>query len=126
MRIATPPPGAHLSIAGGTWRAVERAQRLECTALQIFTQAPGQWRGRKIPEDEAVRFRHAVHEVDLGSRIDRHARIGHGRLAFDVFSRLVCDPPLASVPMVLETPTGPDEETWDREALEFLRTAVDS
>lgn len=287
MRTAVPPLGAHLSIAGGTWRAVERARSLECTALQIFTQAPGRWHGRTIPDDEAIRFRGAVHdagldgvvfahapyliniaardvtlrrrsidllldqlaraellglagvvlhpgahvgggaeaglqrcvtaleealeraatsppilveitagqgsalgrslaevaflierlpaertgvcwdtahlwaagydlasldgwehlwqeslsllergvpdlvhlndtEVELGSRVDRHARIGYGRLGFDTFSRIVRDSRLASVPMVLETPKGPDEEAWDREALEFLRAAARS
>lgn len=287
MSVVRPPLGAHLSIAGGTWRAVERARRLGCTALQIFTQAPSRWRGRKIPDDEAIRFRRAVEEagldgvvfahtpyliniaagdetlrrrsidllldqlaraellglaglvlhpgahvgdgaeaglarcadalqevldraqnappilvevtagqgstlgrslaevafiigrlpasragvcwdtahlwaagydlaspagwehlwrefhdllgrgapdlihlndteVDLGSEVDRHARIGHGLLGFETFSRIVRDSRLASVPMVLETPKGPDEETWDREALEFLRSAVGS
>ncbi len=65
-------------------------------------------------------------EVGLGSEVDRHARIGHGLLGFETFSRIVRDSRLASVPMVLETPKGPDEETWDREALEFLRSAVGS
>ena len=285
MTITGPPLGAHLSISGGTWRAVERARRLGCTALQIFTQAPGRWRGRAIPGDEASRFRRAVEEaglegvvfahapylinlaagdetlrrrsvdllldqlaragqlglaglvlhpgahvgdgveaglarcvaalqevlarapdappilvevtagqgsalgrslaevafvverlptgrsgvcwdtahlwaagydvedpvgweslwrefhallgrrapdlvhlndtdVELGSRVDRHARIGHGRLGYDTFSRIVRDPRLAAVPMVIETPKGPDEETWDRETLEFLRSAA--
>jgi deoxyribonuclease-4 len=274
--------GAHLSVAGGTWRAVERAVGLECTAVQIFTQAPGRWSGRAIPDAEAERFRadaaaagldrsvwaHApylanpasgdrelrersltmvadqlerarrlglagvvlhpgahtgdgvevgldraaeglagvldgahgwpplllevtagqgtclgadfrqigallerlpagragvcwdtahlwgagyevateagwervwrdfrdatgrerpdlVHlndtEVELGSRRDRHQRIGHGRIGEAGFARVVRDPRLAGVPMVLETPKGPDEQSWDRQALELLR-----
>ena len=59
-------------------------------------------------------------EVDLGSRIDRHARIGHGRLGFESFSRIVNDPRLVSVPMVLETPKGEDLAE-DRENLTLLR-----
>lgn len=277
-----PPLGAHLSVAGGTWRAVERAVELGCTALQIFTQAPGRWSGRTIPDDETERFRseilaagldgvvfaHAPYlsnpasgdrwlrrrslalvvnqlerarrlglsgvvlhpgahtgdgvatgldrtasglsevfdatphapplllevtagqgtclgsdlhqigallerlpadrtgvcwdtahlwgagydlstepgwervwaefrdatgrdrpdllhlndtDVELGSRRDRHQRIGFGRIGRDGFARIVRDARLRTVPMVLETPKGPDEVTWDREALELLR-----
>ncbi len=280
--LSVPPLGAHLSVAGGTWRAVERAVELGCTALQIFTQAPGRWSGRAIPEAEAARFRaevvaaglegvvfaHAPYlpnpatgdrrlrrrsltlvadqferarvlglsglvlhpgahtgdgvevgidraasglaevlastpdapplllevtagqgtclgadfsqlgalldrlpadrtgvcwdtahlwgagyelttesgwarvwadfrdatgrnrpdllhlndtDVELGSRRDRHQRIGHGRIGAPGFARIVRDPRLRTVPMVLETPKGPDEVTWDREALELLR-----
>jgi deoxyribonuclease-4 len=76
--------------------------------------------GRRVPD--------LVHlndtNVELGSRVDRHERLGHGKLGFDTFSRIVRDPRLARVPMVLETPKGPDEVTWDREALEFLREAA--
>ena len=277
-----PPLGAHLSIAGAVWRAVERAVDLDCTALQIFTQAPGRWRGRPIPAADVRKFRSmateagltgriiahapylinvaspdeelrersialladqlkrahtlelaglvlhpgahtgsgveagleraaagiaealervpdsppvlvevtagqgtvlgssfeeigailerlpvdrsgvcwdtahlwgagweltrpgewerlwetfrrhtgrerpdAVHlndtTVPLGSRKDRHERIGHGLLGEAAFARIVCDPRLREVPLVLETPKGPDEITWDREALTLLR-----
>ncbi len=277
-----PPLGAHLSIAGAVWRAVERAVELHCTALQIFTQAPGRWSGRPIPPEDAERFRamaseaglggrvvahapylinvaspddalrnrsiallvdqlerarelelagvvlhpgahtgsgvaagveraaagiaealerapgappvlvevtagqgtvlgadlaeigaildrlprersgtcwdtahlwgagweitradvwealweafaaatgrerpDAVHlndtNVPLGSRKDRHERIGYGLLGEETFRRIVCDPRLVETPMVLETPKGPDEVSWDREALELLR-----
>ena len=281
--MAQPPPlGAHLSIAGGVWKAVERAHELGCTALQIFTQAPGRWEGLPITPDAASRFREAAAEegldgvtfahapylinvatadrallarstalledqlrrardlglagvvlhpgahggegaevgleraaaaltgvlgrtagcprlllevtagqgtvlcsawdelgallsalpagrtgvcwdtahlwgsghdiasaagwrktwdgftaatgcvapdlvhlndtnVELGSHRDRHERIGLGRLGERTFARVVRDKRLAQVPMVLETPKGPDEVTWDREALELLR-----
>ncbi len=277
-----PPLGAHLSIAGGVWRAVERAVALGCRALQIFTQAPGRWEGPPIAEEAAERFREAargaglsatsfahapylinvaatddglwersvtlltdqlhrarllglagvvlhpgahtgagteaglrraakgivraveasagappvlvevtagqgttlgstmeeigvllellpedrvgvcwdtahlwgagyditsgegweqlwrefssrtgrsrpelVHlndaAVGLGSRRDRHERIGHGALGVGTFARIVRDPRLQTTPMVLETPKGDDGESWDREALELLR-----
>ncbi len=277
-----PPLGAHLSIAGGVWRAVERAVELGCSALQIFSQAPGRWQGPPIPERAAERFREAAlraglggtsfahapylinvaapddalwkrsvdlladqldrarllglagvvlhpgahtgsgveagirraaegigraleaapgappvlvevtagqgttlgsrleeigallellpedrvgvcwdtahlwgagHDiageegwealwrefrsrtgrlrpdllhlndtnVALGSRKDRHERIGHGVLGVATFARIVRDPRLASTPMVLETPKGSDGQSWDREALELLR-----
>jgi deoxyribonuclease-4 len=49
--------GAHLSIAGGLPRAVERAQAAGCRALQIFTKSVGQWRARPLPEEEVREFR---------------------------------------------------------------------
>lgn len=35
--------GAHLSVAGGYHRAIERAAKLRCDVLQIFLSAPRQW-----------------------------------------------------------------------------------
>ena len=94
--------------------------------------SPGGWRRlwREFHDLFRRRTPDLVHlndtEVGLGSRVDRHARIGYGRLGFDTFARIVRDGRLASVPMVLETPKGPDEVSWDREALEFLRSAARS
>ena len=35
--------GSHMSIAGGLYRAVERAAEVGCDVVQIFTQPPQQW-----------------------------------------------------------------------------------
>jgi deoxyribonuclease-4 len=43
---------------------------------------------------------------DLGSRVDRHAEIGQGRIGREAFRLLVNDPRFAEVPGVLETPGG--------------------
>jgi deoxyribonuclease-4 len=40
----------------------------------------------------------------LGSRVDRHTHIGEGCLGLEPFRRLVNDPRLAGLPMLLETP----------------------
>lgn len=61
-----PRLGAHMSIAGGLPRAVDRAARHRCEALQIFTKSVGQWRSRQIPEDEIRRFRDRVAETGIG------------------------------------------------------------
>jgi deoxyribonuclease-4 len=57
-----PRLGAHLSIAGGLPRAVDRAVASRCEALQIFTKSAGQWRARPLPMDEIVLFRRRVAE----------------------------------------------------------------
>lgn len=43
-----------------------------------------------------------------GSRIDRHTHIGEGHVGLEAFRRLVNDPALQDVPMILETPKGDD------------------
>jgi deoxyribonuclease-4 len=64
-RSEPPRLGAHLSIAGGVWRAVDRAEASGCAALQIFTKSAGQWRARPLPADEVVRFRERVGETGI-------------------------------------------------------------
>jgi deoxyribonuclease-4 len=45
---------------------------------------------------------------ELGSRVDRHAHIGRGRIGVGAFRELVNDARFTDRPMVLETPKGPD------------------
>ena len=52
--------GAHLSIAGGIPKAVERAEAAGCEALQIFTKSVGQWKARVLDDSEVAQFRDAV------------------------------------------------------------------
>lgn len=63
---------------------------------------------------------------DLGSRRDRHAHIGHGKIGLKGFANLVNDRRLAEVPMILETPKGPDEagDDWDLVNARALRQLV--
>ncbi len=50
-----------------------------------------------------------------GSRRDRHANIGRGRIGRAAFRRLLNDPRLAAVPMILETPLGDDGRGHQRD-----------
>jgi deoxyribonuclease-4 len=67
----------------------------------------------------------AIHLNDAksarGSRLDRHERAGRGLLGVETFRRILNDPRLRRVPMVVETP-GPIEE-WKKE-IELLRGLV--
>lgn len=60
-----PRLGAHMSIAGGLPRAVDRAKASRCEALQIFTKSAGQWRARALPSDEIALFRRRVEETGI-------------------------------------------------------------
>lgn len=51
--------GAHMSTAGGLHTAFARGEALGCTAIQIFTSSPRQWRGRNLSEADVREFREA-------------------------------------------------------------------
>lgn len=69
----------------------------------------------------------AVHLNDsrkpLGSRVDRHAHIGHGEIGLKGFASLVNDRRLSEVPLILETPKETDEagRDWDEINAETIR-----
>ena len=48
--------GAHMSIAGGVDKAIERGKLLGCTAIQIFVKNNNQWAGSPLKEEEIRRF----------------------------------------------------------------------
>jgi deoxyribonuclease-4 len=60
-----PRLGAHMSVAGGLPRAVERAVAHRCDALQIFAKNANQWRGRVIPRAEIRAFRARVEQARI-------------------------------------------------------------
>lgn len=57
--------GAHVSIAGGLDRAVDRAAELDATALQIFTGQPQRWSDPVLEEADVEAFRAAMEESEL-------------------------------------------------------------
>ncbi len=57
--------GSHLSVAGGFPHAVDAAERLGASALQVFTRAPSAWRARPIDAAEAAAFRERVSRSGL-------------------------------------------------------------
>lgn len=70
---------------------------------------------------EAVHLNDSKHP--LGSRKDRHENIGLGQIGEGFFARVLADERLAGLPMVLETPTGDDDQghARDMETLRRLR-----
>ena len=85
--------GAHMSTAGGLHTAFERGDALGCTAIQIFTSSPRQWRGRDLSQRDVEAFRaaweasscrecfaHDIYLTRLGTR-DR-AILARSRTAF--------------------------------------------
>ena len=79
--------------------------------------------------DEAIGLAEvkAIHVNDsqfgLGSHKDRHANIGQGQLGIPFFTRLVNDPTMAKLPMILETKE--QTPTTHRDEIALLRGLVD-
>ena len=49
--------GAHMSIAGGLDKAIERGESIGCTAIQIFTKNSNQWRTPPLQEGDIRAFK---------------------------------------------------------------------
>ncbi|MEQ8837636.1 MAG: deoxyribonuclease IV [Lacipirellulaceae bacterium] len=52
--------GAHMSIAGGYYKAVDAAKAAGCDCVQVFTKNNNQWRAKPITEKEVERFQEAL------------------------------------------------------------------
>ena len=62
-----------------------------------------------------------------GSRVDRHAHIGQGEIGTIAFRRLVNDPRVAHLGMLIETPKqqdAPESDAFDRDNLRVLRGLI--
>ena len=57
--------GAHMSVAGGVSRAVDRAVAHGCAALQIFTKNASQWKGKPLDPLEVKAFRTRIEQTGI-------------------------------------------------------------
>ena len=64
-----PNLGAHMSIAGGYYRAVEAAAEAGCDVVQLFTKNNNQWRAKPISEEDVRLFRDALDKHSISSPI---------------------------------------------------------
>ncbi len=61
--------GAHMSIAGGYYRAVEIARACGCDCVQLFTKNNNQWQGKALADDDVSRFRQALVDLEISHPI---------------------------------------------------------
>ena len=57
--------GVHVPIAGGLWKALERAQQLSCTTMQIFSRSPRGGPAPVLTEEMVQRFDTARRQADI-------------------------------------------------------------
>jgi len=58
--------GAHTSIAGGAYNAVDEQVEYGGNCGQIFSHSPQVWQDPNIDDDEAERFRDLTDENEVG------------------------------------------------------------
>jgi deoxyribonuclease-4 len=57
--------GAHMSIAGGYYKAVEIAHTAGCDCVQLFTKNNNQWAAKELTDDDTQRFRAALDRLKI-------------------------------------------------------------
>jgi deoxyribonuclease-4 len=57
--------GAHMSIAGGIYRAFERGTRANCRTIQVFLKNSNRWEAKPLTDQDQVLFRQAqsTHQI---------------------------------------------------------------
>jgi deoxyribonuclease-4 len=66
-KIARMLIGAHVSLAGGLPKAIERGVQRGCEAIQIFNQSPRMWRPTAYTDDDFAAFREAMDDSPIGA-----------------------------------------------------------
>jgi len=59
--------GAHMSIAGGIYKAFDRGQRAGCRALQVFLKNNTRWECKALVEEDRLRYREAQARTGIGN-----------------------------------------------------------
>lgn len=75
--------------------------------------------------DQVLAFHLNDSKADFGSRVDRHAHIGQGKIGREAFRHIVNDPRFRDLPGCLETPKSPDLHE-DVENMAVLRSLATS
>ncbi len=55
-----------MSIAGGVHTAIERGNRIGCTAIQMFVKNNNQWRGKPLTPNEAATYKGLLAKSSIG------------------------------------------------------------
>jgi len=57
--------GAHMSIAGGVHKALERGKSVGCDIVQIFTKSSNQWKAKPLTDEDLRLFNEAKAETGI-------------------------------------------------------------
>ncbi|HWR82574.1 MAG TPA: deoxyribonuclease IV [Candidatus Deferrimicrobium sp.] len=57
--------GAHESIAGGAYTAIERGQKATCDTIQMFNKSSNQWRAAALKPDEIDKYFRLIEETGV-------------------------------------------------------------
>ena len=65
--------GAHMSTAGGVFKAYERAHNVGCDSMLIFTKSNRQWKAKPITEQDVAKYKKAAEKYDQIYPVSVHA-----------------------------------------------------
>lgn len=57
--------GAHVSAAGGLWKAGPNGKAAGCEIIQIFSRSPQMWKAKPITDGEAEKFRESMNNNNI-------------------------------------------------------------
>jgi deoxyribonuclease-4 len=72
--------GAHESIAGGVYKALERAESVGCEAVQLFVKPNRQWAAPPLTDEDVALFQRRARETGI------HPAVGHTSYLLNVAS----------------------------------------
>ena len=55
--------GAHMSIAGGIYLAIERGNEIDCESIQILTKSNRQWAAKPLTEEDINNFKETREKI---------------------------------------------------------------
>ena len=57
--------GAHMPTSGGLGNTVRNGKAIGCTAVQVFTSSPQQWKSKPVTDEAALDFKNACAETGI-------------------------------------------------------------
>lgn len=124
--------GAHMSISGGYFRAVEHAQRAGCDCVQLFTKNNNQWRAKAILDDDVEHFRERLAELKIRHPIAHNSYLinlaspdrGLWKKSVDAFIEEMQRAERLGIPYVVTHP-GAYTTSSERAGIRRIRRALD-
>ena len=65
--------GAHMSVAGGIYKAADEAAAHQCQTVQVFTKNASQWKGKPLTQEDIDNFRRARKKADLKHNLSHNS-----------------------------------------------------
>ena len=65
--------GAHMSVAGGIYKAAEESAAHQCQTVQVFTKNASQWKGKPLTQEDIDNFRRAAKKAELKHNLSHNS-----------------------------------------------------
>ncbi|MDA7977589.1 MAG: deoxyribonuclease IV [Pirellulales bacterium] len=125
--------GAHMSIAGGYYKAVDAARACECDCVQVFTKNNNQWRAKPITDDDVRLFREALERTGVVAPLSHASYLINLAACEEIQRRKAIEGYVVEIeraaqlgiPGVVLHPGSPKGEQTDGDGIANIATALD-